>query len=61
MRTTREKIKIMEAYENKEKIEFRLIDHEYLLFWLPAFAPNWDWELCDYRIKEEKKTVIIEK
>ena len=58
MKTIREKIEIMEAYNNKEKIEVR---HRDTSTWSDATLPCWNWDMYDYRIKEEKKTVIIEK
>nr|DAJ80848.1 MAG TPA: hypothetical protein [Caudoviricetes sp.] len=51
--TTKEKIKIMQAYERGEEIEMRLADCEDI--WVPAISPLWNWEKLKYRIKPKEK------
>ena len=53
----KEQIEIMTHYLNGGEVEFK----DSFIGWRIATTPMWDWEICDYRIKEEKKTVIIEK
>ena len=56
MKTTKEMIEVMTAYENGAEIE-RFLEGR----WLDIKSPLWDWRRLDYRIKEQKKTVTIEK
>lgn len=49
MKTTKEKIEIMQAYEKGEKIEFKRNDGK----WHDAFIPTWDWLNTDYRVKSK--------
>lgn len=53
MKTTKEMIEIMQAYENGEKIEYRLKEGNKR--WFKALHPEWDWVLFDYRIKPKVK------
>ena len=53
MKTTKEKIEVMQAYEIGEKIEVRyLYDHKD--YWIACGTPIWDWNNFDYRIKPKK-------
>jgi hypothetical protein len=54
MKTTKEKIEVMQAFEDGKKIEF-LMPVNGWNEWLPAGEPNWNWETNDYRIKAESK------
>lgn len=56
MKTIQEQIAIMQHYANGGDIEIFSNDN-----WVDAINPGWNWTHCDYRIKEQKKTVIIEK
>ena len=49
-KTTKEKIEIMQSYEDGKEIEM-LIDGK----WEFIAIPHWNWELTDYRVKEEPK------
>jgi hypothetical protein len=48
MKTTAEKIAIMQAFERGEDVEF--CDHAETL-WYETREPVWDWSHADYRIK----------
>lgn len=48
MRTTEEKIKVMQAFLNGEKIQVYDKHNEK---WVDAYTPSWNWESRDYRIK----------
>ena len=56
MKTIEEMIEVMQHYTNGGDIEIFSNDK-----WVDAIKPGWNWNHCDYRIKEQKKTVIIEK
>lgn len=49
MTTTKEKIKVMQAYEDGRAIEVSSG-----CGWHEKQNPSWNWEYCDYRIKPEK-------
>ena len=55
-KTIQEQIEVMQHYANGGDIEIFSIDN-----WVDAIYPGWNWNHCDYRIKEQKKAVIIEK
>lgn len=55
MKTLKEKIEIMQAYERGEQIE-RYYDNE----WVLCKNPIWNWEYIDYRIKPKTKYVPFE-
>ena len=50
MKTTREKIEVMEAYERGEKIDVYSFNDGALMT-LDNSIPSWNWEGYDYRIK----------
>lgn len=54
MKTLREQIEVMEAFERGEKIQvnYSLNDPEY---WVDIENPVWDWHFYDYRVKIEAK------
>ena len=56
MKTIEEMIEVMQHYTNGGDVEIFSNDK-----WVDAIKPGWNWNHCDYRIKEQKKTVIIEK
>ena len=58
MKTINEMVKVMQHYANGGLIEFTDSGERY---WMSIKEPVWDWVCFDYRIKEEKKTVTIEK
>ena len=55
MKTTKEKIEIMQAYERGEKIEFKRYDGKWQedKKWYDVCIPAWDWLHADYRVKSE--------
>ena len=55
-KTIQEQIQIMTHYLNGGDIEIFSNDN-----WVDAVNPGWNWNHCDYRIKEQKKTITIEK
>lgn len=57
MKTIEEQIKVMQHFANGGEVEYTNYNDK----WEKASAPMWDWCNCDYRIKEEKKTITIEK
>ena len=56
-----EMIKVMQHYENGGEIEFkRKIEH--VIRWEKLLTdPEWNWDVFDYRIKETKQKITIEK
>ena len=56
--TLREKIEVMEAFERGEEIEVSYINKEK---WSDISNPDWSWGAYNYRIKQPKQTVTIEK
>lgn len=52
MKTNKEKIKVMQAFEDGEKIEEK---ENYCNSWYEVLAPSWNWDDCDYRIKPKSK------
>ena len=53
-------IKVMQHYENGGKVEYSEKkgggNH-----WTTVTSPSWDWAYFEYRIKEQKQKVTIEK
>ena len=54
----KEQIEIMTHYLNGGKIE---ASKRHTQIWAGASLPCWDWDTFDYRIKEQKQKVTIEK
>ena len=52
MKTTKEMIEVMQAYDNGEKIEAG-----YNGVWIDIDMPEWSWGLRDYRVKPKKKYI----
>lgn len=55
-----EMIKVMQHYDKGGKVEYR-IKKEVEIYWATVTSPSWDWTEFDYRIKEQKQKVTIEK
>ena len=59
MKTTAEKIQVMQAYQEGKQIEFMNIHgsdyHEWMIC---DFEPIWDWLTCDYRISLDSKSSV---
>lgn len=56
----KEMIKVMQHYDNGGKIEYSE-KKDGNNHWTTVTSPSWDWAYFDYRIKEEKQKVTIEK
>ena len=56
----KEQIEIMTHYLNGGEIKFKRKDIN-ITTWTDAEFPNWNWNDFDYRIKEQKQKVTIEK
>ena len=56
MKTTKEMIEVMQAYERGEQIEYK--DHRRK--WYDVEYPVWDWLRTDYRVKPKPKYVPFE-
>lgn len=48
MKTTAEKIKVMQAFDAGKEIE---VTEESLEGWIDCLDPLWNWAGCDYRVK----------
>ena len=57
-KTIQEQIEIMQHFENDGQIETKAYHNS---DWIGVDFPKWDWSLQDYRIKEQKTTITIEK
>ena len=55
------KIQVMTHYLNGGEVEFSFIDEMDKCVWSDCKNPQWNWVVSDYRIKEQKKKVVIEK
>ena len=56
MKTTKEMIKVMQAYERGEQVQLLNINGN----WEDKDNPAWNWAKCDYRVKPKKKYVPFE-
>ena len=56
MKTTKEMIEVMQAYERGEQIQVFDIDG----IWEDKEHPYWNWSGCDYRVKPKKGYVPFE-
>ena len=57
-KTIKEMIEVMDWFEGGGAVEYRDIDYP---FWNSVTHPSWDWSRYEYRIKESKQKVTIEK
>ena len=53
MKTTKEMIEVMQAYDRGEQVQLLNIDGN----WEDKDNPAWNWAKCDYRVKPKKKYV----
>lgn len=53
--TTKEKIEIMQAFEDGKEIEFRSAHTEEE--WMSCYKAIWNWEKFEYRVKPDPKYV----
>lgn len=58
MKTTKEMIEVMEWFDKGGDIEFTIRKRDN---WNIVKTPVWNWNEYDYRIKEKKKTITMEK
>ena len=58
VKTIQEQIEVMQHFANGGKIETKAFHN---IDWIGVDNPSWDWYIQDYRIKEQKKTITIEK
>ena len=56
MKTTKEMIEVMQAYERGEQVQLLNIDGN----WEDKDNPAWNWARCDYRVKSKKIYVPFE-
>lgn len=60
MKTTREKIGVMEAFEQGEEIEIRSLTLKFdCAQWSRCPDPGWNWVEADYRIKPKPREVWV--
>ncbi len=55
MKTTKEKIAVMQAHEDGKEIRMALLadlDH-----WTASFNPTWDWPKIDYEVEPEPMVI----
>jgi len=57
MSTTKEKIAIMQAFEDGKVIQFRL---KGLAYWDIVEKPAWNWDAFAFRIKPEPKKAMMQ-
>ena len=56
--TTKEKIEVMQAYEEGKQIQIRAIRIN-KSDWVDSYGePNWDWDFFEYRIKPEEEKPV---
>ena len=55
-KTIQEQIEVMQHFANGGEVEYYENKK-----WFKVSVPTWDWYNYDYRIKEQKKTITIEK
>ena len=56
----KEMIKVMQHFEEGGDVEYT-IKKELEVHWATVTSPSWDWAYFEYRIKEQKQKVTIEK
>ena len=59
MKTTKEMIEVMQAFERGEKIEVHY-SYDHKDYWVSCGTPVWDWNNFDYRVKPKKSYVPFE-
>ncbi|MEM7763535.1 MAG: hypothetical protein AAF290_05605, partial [Pseudomonadota bacterium] len=60
MKTTAEKIAVMQAYEDRRDVEFFSASlDEWILLTSGVMGPEWDWKSRDYRVKREPQEVWL--
>lgn len=55
---TQEQIEVMQHFANGGEVECRSFNNEKYVI---TYCPTWTWDRVHYRIKEQKKTIAIEK
>lgn len=54
MKTTKEMIEVMQAYDRGEAVQLKSPDN-----WLDVCCPSWNWNENDYRVKPKTKITEI--
>lgn len=54
MKTTKEKIVVMQAYDEGKQIQIKDGGYDDWSDWNADYEPNWDWQQFKYRIKPEE-------
>ena len=57
-KTIQEKIEVMQHFANGGAVECKSFGKKEFI---SIIVPSWNWNNVDYRIKEQKKTITIEK
>lgn len=58
MKTTKEMIEVMQAFERGEQIERKFLDNDDCC-WVEVKNPFWDWFRSDYRVKPKPKKKYV--
>lgn len=58
MSTLQEKIAVMQAAAEGKAIQVKVRGLS-CCGWSDTDCPGWDWYMCDYRVKKEKKTIEV--
>ncbi|HEB9330582.1 TPA: hypothetical protein RZK34_001719 [Campylobacter jejuni] len=56
MKTLKEKIEVMEAFERGEKIQYMIKGRG---IWSDVDVPDWNWVDCNYRIKPNYSNIRV--
>lgn len=59
MKTIKEMVEVMTAYDNGAEIDYRELGTEDP--WSTDHNPCWDWAKLDYRVTKENEAITIEK
>jgi hypothetical protein len=57
VKTTAEKIAVMQAFEDGKEIQFR--NNSRPDSWIDCPNPAWNWEMTDYRVKPEPRVIWV--
>lgn len=56
---TKEKIEVMQAWEDGKPIQYKTSIRDMWNDWEYSYEPNWNWEECKYRIKPGPKEIWV--
>lgn len=57
MKTTKEMIEVMQAYDRGEQIQVKTTNKK--CDWEDVKEPYWQWNFCDYRVKPKKNKIYV--